>query len=139
MGLNFPSACSAGCKDFKISNDAKVTYQNCNCIKKKIDNTFGLSPGHPLITQSVGDLTATHGECSSNDESCYHSFYIFTAVVIILAFTKFSGQLGGLLVLLRAIEVEDKVTYLSRTRLENLIKIETIETIIKNPRVREIS
>ena len=82
----------------------------------------------------MGDLTATHGECSSNDESCYHSFYIFTAVVIILAFTKFSGQLGGLLVLLRAIEVEDKVT-----RLENLIKIETIETIIKNPRVREIS
>ena len=108
LGLNFPSACTAGCKDFKI-NGKEVTYQNCNCIKKKINNTFGLSPGHPLITQSVGDLTASHGECSSNDESCYHSFYVFTGVVIILAFTKFSGQLGGLLVLLRAIDVEDKV------------------------------
>ena len=113
LGLHFPSACSAGCKNFKITNTNKVTYQNCNCIKKKIDNTFGLSPGHPLITQSVGDLTASHGECSSNDESCYNSFYIFTAVVIILAFTKFSGQLGGLLVLLRAIEVEDKVSKLA--------------------------
>ena len=61
----------------------------------------------------MGDLTASHGECSSNDESCYNSFYIFTAVVIILAFTKFSGQLGGLLVLLRAIEVEDKVSKLA--------------------------
>ena len=109
LGLNFPSACAAGCKDFKIDADKKVTYENCNCIRKKINNTFGLSPGHPLITQSVGDLTATQGECASNDESCYASFYIFTGVVIVLAFTKFSGQLGGLLVLLRAIDVEDKV------------------------------
>ena len=51
LGLNFPSACAAGCKDFKVDANKKVTYENCNCIKKKINNTFGLSPGHPLISQ----------------------------------------------------------------------------------------
>ncbi len=80
-------------------------------MKKHVNNTYGLSLGHPLLTQSLGQLSAVKGECLSNDSSCYTSFYIFTGVVLFMSFFIASGRIGTLLLQLRAIEVEDKVPF----------------------------
>ena len=53
---------------------------------------------------------AIKGECVSSDEQCYHNFYIFTAIIFFLTFFMSSGRVGSLLLQLRSVEPEDKVS-----------------------------
>ena len=125
IGLNFHSACAAGCKEFTIDNvgtneEASVSYGDCTCLRQHFNGTFatgGLtSYGHPaaaatLINQNrvAQKMSAVKGECLSNDENCYVSFYIFTGVLAFMAFFISSGRVGTMLLQLRAIDVKDKV------------------------------
>ena len=111
LGLNFYSACAAGCTQTTVDPvTKKVAFKGCSCIKKQIiSNTMGLSMGHPLLSQTYPDLSAIKGECASNDADCYSGFYIFTVVIVVITFFLSSGRVGALLLQLRAIETEDKV------------------------------
>ena len=62
------------------------------------------------VSSQEQQFTAIKGECPSNDESCYNSFYLFTGITAIVAFFASSGRVGSILIHLRAIEVRDKVS-----------------------------
>ena len=105
-GLNFYSACAAGCEKYSIDKETNiVSYSDCKCLGQDIQNNFNLSSlyGYGQI------ITALKGECPSNDDSCLSSFYSFTAIMIFVSYFASSGRVGTLLLQLRAIEARDKV------------------------------
>jgi hypothetical protein len=103
--------------------DDKLTFSDCSCFGQLINQSIGLKPGHPLMYNQFMGFRATQGECISNDEGCYHSFYIFTGIVFFISFFMSSGRVGSLILQLRAIDVADKVQNLFTRELEGPVYI----------------
>ncbi|KAL0901901.1 hypothetical protein ABMA27_007050 [Loxostege sticticalis] len=106
--FTYMSPCQAGCTGSLQLDNNTWLYHNCSCVEPALDNThvlpsFARFELHNLsIVEDSG--FAISGECGGR---CDH-IYVFVAIFATIMFIHASGEVGGVLLMLRCTHKFDK-------------------------------
>jgi hypothetical protein len=88
-GLNYFSACHAGCSGTGYAKDGSMFYKNCTCI-----------PNDVYITPTID------GFCEN--KTCDRVLYFFIAIFAFTVFIHSTSEVGGMLIIMRCTHPRDK-------------------------------
>lgn len=86
-GVNYFSACHAGCSKTSLDQYGRVIYENCVCM-------------------SEGSAPAIDGFCEN--ESCDRILIVFITVFALTVFIHSTSEVGGMLIIMRCTHPKDK-------------------------------